>query len=122
MTVGTLIAVALLAVAVGWVVAPLLRPDAAAVERTSATLSLARELESRREQLLASLRDLEDDRATGKLDEADYTSMRAHLEAEAVAIMRKLDDVEATHDREVEAERRALRPLPHPSAETPRQE
>jgi len=88
---GEILALLLLAAAVIAVVAPLLRDDAAEAERVSSAVSEVRDLQSRREMLLASLRDLEDDFATGKVDQADYSELRASMSSEAVEIMKQLD-------------------------------
>jgi len=44
-----------------------------------------------RETAYRALRDLEMDRATGKVDEADYAALRARFEADAVAVLHRLD-------------------------------
>jgi hypothetical protein len=44
---------------------------------------------------MGALRDLEDDRATGKVGEEDYQSVKAELTAQAVDLLRRLDDIEA---------------------------
>jgi hypothetical protein len=76
-------------------------------------LDAARELQSQRDMLLGALKDLEDDRATDKIDEADYEEQHAKLSAQAMAVLQKLDELE--HERE-EAERRPLaRTLQHPA-------
>jgi hypothetical protein len=45
--------------------------------------------------VLAGLRDLEDDRQTGKIGDADYAALRAKLEANAVSLMKSLDELAA---------------------------
>jgi len=82
-------------------------------------LSEARELASRQSMLLATLRDLEDDRATEKLEDADYESMRARLTAETAEVMRRLDEIEAQHGEEDEAAERASQPIRHPGSRPP---
>jgi hypothetical protein len=111
---GGLLALVLAAVAALWIAAPLLATRAAPAERRSATLARARELQSRREQLVASLKDLEDDRATGKIDEDDYQALRSRIEGEAIGVLRELDAAEADHAREIAEELRAHEPLPYP--------
>lgn len=119
MIAGSLVALVLAALAAAFLLAPLLRRDAAAVEERSATLSRARELQARQEQLVAALKDLEDDRATGKIDDADYTALEARLSAEAIEVMRMRDLVDAEHEAAQDAARRASRPLAHPAAKRP---
>lgn len=73
--------VALCALA-AFVAAPLYRR----AESTQADPTAA-ELEARRDALTATLRELELDRASGLLDEADYRRERAHLEAELLEVL-----------------------------------
>ena len=97
------------AVALGalwFVIAPLWRPDAAEAERIGAAASEERDLRSRHEMLLSSLKDLEDDRATGKLDDADYEQTKNELSAQAVGIMKQLDALDRA--------RRGSAPVPLP--------
>lgn len=86
---------ALAAVAAAWVIAPLFRADAAEAERIASSLSEAQDLESRREMALAALRDLEDDRATGKIGDADYDALKARLSARAVEVLQRIEALES---------------------------
>jgi hypothetical protein len=79
------------AAAAAWVLAPLFREDAASAERVASALSEAEELESQREMALSALRDLEDDRATGKIGDADYEALKSRLTARTVEILRRID-------------------------------
>ncbi len=47
---------------------------------------------SAKEAAFVALKDLEFDYKTGKIDEADYASLKARYEAEAVRVMKRLDD------------------------------
>ncbi len=86
------LALIVLALAVLWfVAAPLLRSDAAESERVVSAESEAVELQSRHAMLLASLADLEEDRATGKLDDEDYDELHELLTVQAVDILKKID-------------------------------
>jgi hypothetical protein len=88
--------IAVLAAAVAAIVlAPLFRPDAKEVERVSSALSVEQDLTTRHAMALAALRDLEDDRQTGKIGDADYAQMRGTLEARAVELMKSLDGLAA---------------------------
>jgi tetratricopeptide (TPR) repeat protein len=78
---------AIAAVAVLW---PYQRGSAAALQR------LADPLEDERRRALRHLRDLDEDRGTGKLDEAGYRDARAEAEARAVAVLRALEAREGT--------------------------
>jgi hypothetical protein len=113
---GTILALLLGAAMLAFVVAPLMRKDAAEGEERSATLGRARELEARRQQLLASLKDLEDDRATDKIDEADFEELNARLSADAIDVMRELDIVEKEREAAARAARKAAQPLKHPGS------
>jgi type II secretory pathway component PulM len=99
-----------------WIVSPILRPASAQSEEHDKRLGLARELHSRHQQLLASLRDLEDDRTTAKIDDADYEEMRTRLSAEAIEVMRAMDELKDERDTAAEAARKAAAPLQHPGA------
>jgi cytochrome c-type biogenesis protein CcmH/NrfG len=78
---------AIAAVAVLW---PYQRGSAAALQR------LADPLEDERRRALRHLRDLDEDRGAGKLDEAGYRDARAEVEARAVAVLRALEAREGT--------------------------
>jgi len=91
MIAGEILALVLAVGIVVFVLAPLFRHDAAEAERIGAAVSEIRDLASKREMLLSALRDLEDDHASGKIDEADHREMHDRLSNEAVAIMKQLD-------------------------------
>jgi len=114
---GAIIVLGLLALAtLAWIVVPILRPASTHSDEHAASLGRARELQSRHQQLLASLRDLEDDHTTDKIDEADYDEMRNRLSAEAIEVMRAMDELKDERDAAVEAARKAAAPLRHPGA------
>ena len=86
------IAVALVAAAVWYVLAPLRRGEAPAGGGESAERArLVRE----RESALRALRDLALDHATGKMSDADYEELRLRYEAAAIDVLRRLDAVES---------------------------
>jgi hypothetical protein len=99
---------AIAAVAVLW---PYQRGSAAALQR------LADPLEDERSRALRHLRDLDEDRGAGKLDEAGYRDARAEAEARAVAVLRALEAREGTG--ELAGSLREVR-RPAPSDETRR--
>jgi len=76
-------AVLLAGVAMAFLIAPLRSPDAEPALVSPRALHAAAE----RESVLAALRDLEEDFATGKLDAADHAQMRTELRARAVALL-----------------------------------
>jgi hypothetical protein len=77
------------------VLAPLFRPDAQEAERVSNALSTEQDLHMRHAMAVAGLRDLEEDRQTGKIGDADYAALRAKLEARAIELMKRLDELAA---------------------------
>lgn len=91
MSVAVLVAILLGLAGAAFVLAPLFRKDAAEAERVASALSEAEELHSQREMALTALRDLEEDRSTGKIDDRDYAEMKARLEGRAVEILKRLD-------------------------------
>jgi hypothetical protein len=93
MSAGMLVAFVLGAGALAFVLAPLVRRDIAQAEQASSAVSLARELQSEREMLLAALKDLEDDRATDKIGDADYAALKAKLTERAIEVMRRINEL-----------------------------
>ncbi len=112
MTIGTILALLLAVVAVGFILAPLFRADAAHEERVTARLSEEEDLLSQREMASASLRDLEDDRATGKIGDQDYAAAKTELTARAVAAMKRLDEIAAARANPRPEAVRSEPPLP----------
>ena len=106
--IGALCAVVLAGAAVVWILAPLFRADAAQEERASRLLSNLSDLQSEREMALSALRDLEDDRATGKVSDVDYEALKARFTERAVEVLKKLDEAEAAS--------RGPRPVPREGA------
>ena len=94
MIAALVVAALALAVAV-FVIAPLFRPDAREAERVANALSTEQDLNTRHTMALAALRDLEDDRQTGKIGDGDYAQMKALLESRAVDLMKSLDALAA---------------------------
>lgn len=91
----TVLLVVMLAGAVAaFVLAPLFRDDAAEAERVAGALSEAQDLQSQREMALAALRDLEDDRQTGKIGDEDYADLKNRLSTRAVDVLERLDRLE----------------------------
>jgi len=119
MTAGIVAVILIGLAALAWIVLPLVRGDRTETPSHSDELSLARELQSRHQQLLASLRDLEDDRATDKIDGPDYDDLRARLSAEAIDVMRELDTLKEARDATAEVARKAAEPLQYPGPKHP---
>jgi hypothetical protein len=72
---------------------------------------------SSRAVALRALREIEFDRATGKLSDADYEALQAKYTAEALAAMRA-EEARATAPGPVAARTRAPSPVPRPSCPT----
>jgi len=86
--------IAALVTAVAWVVSsPFRRPrdDEAAAQR----FDERRALEAARESKYAEIRDNETDFRTGKLSDQDYRTLDRTLRAEAVEILRAIDELDA---------------------------
>lgn len=62
-----------------------------------------RNLEEQRDFLLASLRDLERERAAGDVDDADYEALRSSYTARAADIIRRLEPDEVVSDSAADA-------------------
>ena len=54
------------------------------------------ELTERKEQLVASLRELEFDHSLGKMSTADFESVRGDLESQALGVLQELEALDAT--------------------------
>ncbi len=112
---GTVLILLLAAAALAFVLAPLLRREQSDANASDeAALDSLRELHARQQMLLASLRDLEDDRATDKIGDSDYEELKQRLSAEAIEVMRQLDAAEQERQTALEREREASRPLRYP--------
>ena len=117
MNLGLLAALAVGVAAASWILVPLLRGgDSSLPPAAGAAANEARDLQAQREMLMASLRDLEDDHATGKIDETDYADLKARLTRQAADVFKRLDAARETAERE--SERPTLRSVggaDHPS-------
>jgi hypothetical protein len=107
--VDLLLILVVLAAVVVFVSAPLRRgPETSALplEPRGGTTSELGELEAARDAKLRELRDAELDHRTGKLSDDDYAAVDATLRAEAIEILRALDEArerapgQEGHDRE----------------------
>lgn len=94
-----LIVLAILALVVVFVTAPLRRPASAGAAKASGVASERAELEAAREAKYREIRDAELDRRTGKLSDEDFRAIDGTLRAEAVDILRALDRTGAPGER-----------------------
>lgn len=90
--IAAVIVAALALGAAAFVLAPLFRPDALEAERAAKALSAEEDLHARYGMAVAALRDLEEDRATGKIGDADFASQEAELQARALELMKRIDE------------------------------
>lgn len=120
MTLGYILIGIVAILSIGWIVAPLVRRGSTRSEDAQRDdLSRLRELHARQQMLLASLRDLEDDRATDKLDDADYETLKARLSMQAIEIMKQIDVAEAERQEKAARIAAADRPLQYKPREEP---
>lgn len=99
--IGTLIALA----AVGFVLLPLFRDERAG----SAVPPVDRPQAEAPEDAVSALREIEFDRETGKLSDADYAVLKARYTADAIATMRSAERTAASPDALDLAEEAILR-------------
>jgi hypothetical protein len=85
-----LIVIVLLAVVV-WLVTGPLRAGASATDDVD--VARREDLEAAKEAKYREIRDAELDRRTGKLSEADWRAIDRDLRAEAMELLRRLDDL-----------------------------
>lgn len=101
--------VSVVAVAVAW---PLVRPGAEAPPDPVGPAAQLAALEERKRQLYGAIRELGFDLRTDKLEEADYEQEVERVKAEAVDVVRQIDEIKNRPPRgsdELEAEIAALR-------------
>ena len=87
---GEIVVIALLAVVV-WLVSGPLRAGAAATE--DADVARREDLEAAKEAKYREIRDAELDYRTGKLSEEDWRALDRELRAEAMELLRRLDEL-----------------------------
>ena len=101
-------ALILVVAVVAFIIQPVLQGDWASLQQQDDEMT---EAEARRRVSLLALRDAEYDFATGKLDEADYKSLKRQLSAEALAALKELEESGDTDalEREIAAARKGLK-------------
>ncbi|MGI8632993.1 MAG: hypothetical protein ACR2NA_10675 [Solirubrobacterales bacterium] len=87
-------AIVVLVAAAAFVAWPLMRPATAETIQTVSDPRIAA-LEARKESKYREIRDAELDMAQGKVSEADHRRVDRELRAEAVAILKELEELEA---------------------------
>jgi cytochrome c-type biogenesis protein CcmH/NrfG len=86
---------------------PIVRRDRSYAPDQRDDLAMVQELRAEKDTLLGAIKDLEFDLASGKLSNADYSTMRSKYEAQAIDILQELDTQEAALQKPLQA------PLPH---------
>ena len=86
------LALIICAVLAAFVVAPLRRHRSDTPPPESAELA---DLEARKEAIYRQIRDAELDREQGKLSRPDWERLDAELRREAIAVLKRIDDVKA---------------------------
>lgn len=93
--IGEALVLGLLLVAAALFVAPPLLGREALVVAGDERSRRRAELETRRDETYAALKEADLDLRTGKLDETDHRKLRDALMAEAAGLLRRLDELEA---------------------------
>jgi len=99
----TIGAAGLAAVAFYRMIAPLVAPYAE-MDREPLTARLRADLEREKALTLRSIKELEFDRAMGKLSQQDFDQMATRLRARALGIMKQLEAGSAAYRQQIEAE------------------
>jgi|GEM_PF-5033478 len=97
---GTTTAFIMGAITMAWMFAPLFLKETGQKEDEAAVSGELHELRSRKEMLLAALKDLEDDYSTSKICDEDYGPLKHQLTGEAIEIMKRLDRMEGRNATE----------------------
>jgi len=82
----------LLAAALAFVAYPLLKPELAESAGKAFTENELSDLLYKKDAVYTAIKDLEFDRSTGKIDDADYEEMKAGFEMEALAVLKQIDN------------------------------
>jgi hypothetical protein len=104
------IAILMAAIAVAIVIWPVVRGARARLANNPESDLVSMELLARREAALTAIKDLEFDYAVGKIEEEDFQILNAQLRAEAIEILKEIDQqLGAIADKEAQLERKAAR-------------
>ena len=93
MNTGSILALLLGAGSLTWMLIPVFQKKSDQEEAEAVAFGEEHDLVSQKEMLLAALKDLEDDHETSKISEEDYLPLKNQLTAEAIDIMKKLDNL-----------------------------
>ena len=108
------IAYVVIAAAVLWFVFRPLFIDRGTLEESTRSQSRRRQLIEERERVLETIRELDFDYRMGKVEEVDYADARGRYEAQAIQVMKSIDNsngkpAQADVEKQVEAEIAGLR-------------
>jgi len=129
---AAVVAIILAALALAAVLHPILRRGQAGAGVSEAGPSRFQELLDLRETLVSSLKELENDRGLGNIDEAEYRALRDGYERDTAIVLRALDartnglseaieaDVSAVRLRRLERAAEQAREAATPPSEEPR--
>ncbi|MDE2856081.1 MAG: hypothetical protein OXN88_18060 [Chloroflexota bacterium] len=95
---GILIALVLSLIALAIVARPLLRPPRRERAMESNRREQRGQVLSYYERVLTNMRDLDEDRSTGKIDEEDYRTEREVWAQRGIRLLRALDQLEGAED------------------------
>lgn len=86
--------IAILALTLSFIAYPLLNRRAAQIAGGGVEESELTDLLYKKESVYIALKDLDFDHKMGKIDDADYQEMKTRFEAEAVALLGRIDELE----------------------------
>jgi hypothetical protein len=89
------LALVLCAVLAAFVIAPLRRRGRDGAEAPPGESADLADLEARKEAIYRQIRDAELDREQGKLSRPDWERLNAELRREAIAVLKRIDEVKA---------------------------
>lgn len=104
--ISVLVVAALASLALAYVLVPLWRGASAGAAEPSARVG---EIDSRKRSALTAIVDLEEERALGKLTEADFDALVSGYEQDALSALEDLDLARVSVEDELEGEIAALR-------------
>lgn len=87
--------IAILALTLLFIAYPLLNRRVAQIAGADVEESELTDLLYKKESVYIALKDLEFDHKMGKIDDADYLEMKSRFEAEAVALLERIDEMES---------------------------
>lgn len=94
-TEGIILAILITGLSLAWVAAPMLRKQNASMLSHEAHNKRRERLLTYYERVITNIRDLDEDRATGKIAEDEYTTEREDWVQRGVQVLKALDTLEA---------------------------